>query len=429
MRTAHFGRSWALVAIVLAGFAAGQAAGQPSFQGIGFLNHSVEGSLANKISKNGNVVVGESFIATGSRAIAWTAADGLMNLGVLPGGTADSVAYGVSADGSVIVGQSDDGNFAEGGTAFRWTQATGMVALGNLGGPTNYGYAYQTSDDGTIIMGSMDDGHPGQFGGIGFQTFRWTAATGMQPFGQAPGGVILGAASVSGDGLNYWASRGQLQTYRRTLAGPWTLQPAEFNTITWIRNDGQVMFTSRCFGSTTACPRAHRWTAATGAFTDLGIVSGSSDRGDTVLRGVSDDGTVAVGLANFDPNDGGVAFIWDTQHGIRNLQSVLVDTYGLAGAAGWSQIEPTGLSADGRVICGIGFNLDGAQEGWVANLRGATALCRADFNHSGSVTVQDIFEFLGAWFAGAASADFNGVGGVTLQDIFDFLAAWFTGCP
>ena len=25
-------------------------------------------------------------------------------------------------------------------------------------------------------------------------------------------------------------------------------------------------------------------------------------------------------------------------------------------------------------------------------------------------------------------ADFNGVGGVTVQDIFDFLAAWFMGC-
>ena len=55
--------------------------------------------------------------------------------------------------------------------------------------------------------------------------------------------------------------------------------------------------------------------------------------------------------------------------------------------------------------------------------------CRADFNNAGGVTVQDIFDFLSAWFAGAPRADFNDAGGVTVQDIFDFLSAWFQGCP
>ena len=54
--------------------------------------------------------------------------------------------------------------------------------------------------------------------------------------------------------------------------------------------------------------------------------------------------------------------------------------------------------------------------------------CRADFNHSGAVSVQDIFDYLAAWFAGVPVADFNGVGGITVQDIFDFLGAWFAGC-
>ena len=54
--------------------------------------------------------------------------------------------------------------------------------------------------------------------------------------------------------------------------------------------------------------------------------------------------------------------------------------------------------------------------------------CRADFNCSGSVTIQDIFDYLTAWFARAASADFNRSGTVTVQDIFDFLTAWFAGC-
>ena len=54
--------------------------------------------------------------------------------------------------------------------------------------------------------------------------------------------------------------------------------------------------------------------------------------------------------------------------------------------------------------------------------------CPADFNCSGATTIQDIFDFLAAWFAGNPSANFNGVGGITIQDIFDFLAAWFAGC-
>jgi hypothetical protein len=53
--------------------------------------------------------------------------------------------------------------------------------------------------------------------------------------------------------------------------------------------------------------------------------------------------------------------------------------------------------------------------------------CVADYDCSGELSVQDIFAYLNAWFAGASSADFNG-GGLSVQDIFDFLNAWFAGC-
>ncbi len=51
----------------------------------------------------------------------------------------------------------------------------------------------------------------------------------------------------------------------------------------------------------------------------------------------------------------------------------------------------------------------------------------ADWNRSGEITVQDIFDFLGSYFSG--TGDFNGSGAATPQDIFDFLAAYFVGCP
>ena len=55
-------------------------------------------------------------------------------------------------------------------------------------------------------------------------------------------------------------------------------------------------------------------------------------------------------------------------------------------------------------------------------------ICPADFNGSGTVTVQDIFDFLAAYFSVEPAADFNQSSSVTVQDIFDFLAAYFAGC-
>ena len=59
----------------------------------------------------------------------------------------------------------------------------------------------------------------------------------------------------------------------------------------------------------------------------------------------------------------------------------------------------------------------------------AITVCAPDINCSGDLSVQDIFDFLSAYFAGTAAGDFNGAGGVTVQDIFDFLNGYFLGCP
>lgn len=56
-------------------------------------------------------------------------------------------------------------------------------------------------------------------------------------------------------------------------------------------------------------------------------------------------------------------------------------------------------------------------------------VCPADLNCSNSLTVQDIFDFLTAYFSNDPRGDFNGSGlPATVQDIFDFLAAYFAGC-
>jgi hypothetical protein len=57
-----------------------------------------------------------------------------------------------------------------------------------------------------------------------------------------------------------------------------------------------------------------------------------------------------------------------------------------------------------------------------------TTCCPANYNLTGGVGVQDIFDFLNGFFAADPRADFNHVNGINVQDIFDFLAAWFVGC-
>lgn len=58
-----------------------------------------------------------------------------------------------------------------------------------------------------------------------------------------------------------------------------------------------------------------------------------------------------------------------------------------------------------------------------------TPACPADIDLSGTVSVQDIFDYLTLFFQNLPAADFNGQGGATVQDIFDFLAAYFQPCP
>jgi len=54
--------------------------------------------------------------------------------------------------------------------------------------------------------------------------------------------------------------------------------------------------------------------------------------------------------------------------------------------------------------------------------------CGADFNDDGAVTIQDLFDFLAAYFQGSPDADFNASGEITVQDVFDYLTAYFTAC-
>jgi hypothetical protein len=95
--------------------------------------------------------------------------------------------------------------------------------------------------------------------------------------------------------------------------------------------------------------------------------------------------------------------------------------------------QPTGACCSGTACsistlaaCSGVYQGDNSACGAIGN---PTTCCPANFNLAGGVTVQDIFDFLGAYFANDPRADFNAAGGITVQDIFDYLGAYFTGCP
>jgi hypothetical protein len=96
-----------------------------------------------------------------------------------------------------------------------------------------------------------------------------------------------------------------------------------------------------------------RWTAGTGGFEVLG----------TNLQGnalaVSGDGSVIVGSAS-----GLGGLIWTAAGGLRPLQTVLVEDYGL-NLDGWVIHAATDVSAAGDVIVGYGQHY-GQYEGFVA---------------------------------------------------------------
>jgi len=147
---------------------------------------SSSSSIAYDVSSDGAIVVGYDTSGGSPEAFRWTQENGMVGLGDLAGGVDFSVAYGVSSNRLVITGysKSDIGN-----EAFRWTEATGMVGLGVVEGRSS-SIAYGISADGSTIVGQS-----------GYEAFRWTEETGMIGLGIL-GGILdqTMAVDVSGDG-------------------------------------------------------------------------------------------------------------------------------------------------------------------------------------------------------------------------------------
>lgn len=309
-------------------------------------------SGASGISADGTVVVGLGSSAAGTRAFKWTSATGMSDIGDLPGGSSYSEAYGISGNGATVIGISSATNNL---LAFRWTSAGGMAALSD-----QYSIPRAASGDGSIIVGYVQ--------GVG--AVQWRNGI-MSSLGALPGsGPNRQAYGVSGDGsvivgvadepngitpraFRWTASTGMVQ-----LGG---LAPGvDIGGAAAISSNGSWIVGNSFDGvSYQAC----RWSVE--GIQGLGYLPGSNAQTSvTSGKAVSADGSRIVGSSVLNGTTTSAIF-WDQAHGFRDLKQFLM-SQGIQGLGGWQLWEATGVSADGHTIVGRGRNPIGREEAWIA---------------------------------------------------------------
>ena len=328
-------------------------------------------------------------------------------LGDLPGGTFESIGYGISGDGRVAFGA---GNSADGAEVFRWIDGAGIRGTGALNATP-----FSASRDGSIVVGW---GVP--VGDQVVRPFLWDQSRGLEYIGDTrPGAPSAGAKGVSADGS---VVVGYMQTGLTTEAFRWSraeglvmlgdlpgtppgYAPGSMANAVAVTPQGLVIVGG---ASSDRANEAFRWTAATG-MVGLGDLPGGTP--DSQANDVSLDGRVVVGVANANSAEGGeafrwtsegrmvglghlpggdidsyadsvsadgsvvsgrsrtasgyVAFVWDEAHGIRSLKQALTDA-GVA-TTGW-RLNEAWVSDDGRHFSGVGINPRGQAEAFFAVL-------------------------------------------------------------
>jgi probable HAF family extracellular repeat protein len=187
---------------------------------------TASGSGTN-LSRDGSCAVGyqDAGFFTPFHALRWTQATGPLDLGTLDSAnnaSRSSTATDTNQDCSVVVGFSDViGGVTE--HAFRWTSA----GMNDLGAPANGGpnsRAFGVSSNGTVVVGEADFPDPANLAsGKSLQAFRWTQAGGFQNINDSPQPTLSLATAVTGDGT---VVVGQVRTSNNaSSAVRWTFPP------------------------------------------------------------------------------------------------------------------------------------------------------------------------------------------------------------
>lgn len=288
---------------------------------LGELPGGADDSGAKGISDDASIVVGDSQSANGMEAFRWESATGMVGLGDLAGGDFRSYATGITADGSWVVGLGTD---ATGGRAVRWDASGTIELLGGLPYGNGTGVATAVTPTGDVIVGMSHDGSDGF-------PFRWTAAGGVQPLGDLLPMMLAGRAEG-------------------------------------VSDDGQVVvgqaIVDAGVGGGAVYIYAYRYTVG-GSMQNLGILSG--ERNVANAMDCSGDGSVVVGGNITLDLSASIATIWDEVNGLRSLEDVLVNDYGLD-LNGFEPWVASKISADGTTITGYGVNNHGYFRGFLATI-------------------------------------------------------------
>jgi probable HAF family extracellular repeat protein len=348
----------------------------PNFQGVGDLDGGIFKSLATGVSADGSVVIGQSSSASGTEAFRWTVCGDIEGLGDLAGGPFLSVANGASANGCVVVGYSDSDVGPE-YEAFHWTQGSAMHGLGDLPEGSFYSEGRAVSADGSVVVGF---GHSAD----GMEAFIWKDLNGngqvdvgeeMQGLGDLPGGDHYSwATGVSSDGTvvagRAYSASGHEAFIWKDLDADGQVDTGEHMQPLGDLAGGEFYSVAHdisadglvVVGSSQSHSglEAFRWTAVEG-MVGLGDLPGGTFY--SLAYGTSSDGSVIVGWGN---SSGERAFIWDQYHGMRDLKDAL-ESYGVD-LSGWTLSRAYGISDDAVTIVGYGINPQGNTEGWIATI-------------------------------------------------------------
>lgn len=316
----------------------------------GFLGKGQD-SIATGVSSDGSIVVGWSHGVVGAdEAFIWE--NGTMKrFSDLPNGAGTLYASAISPDGLTIVGRSDTDE------AFRWTKGT-MTKLGDVPGAPHFSHATGVSSDGSVVVGMADE------------AFRWENGE-MVALGSLPGGGDFSLAhGVSSDGSivvgesNSSNGREAFIWQNNSMTGLGDLEGGGYSVAYAVSSDGSVVVGQ---GTSSNGLEAFRWKH--GTMLGLGDLEGGAFS--STARGVSADGSIIVG--NSSSSNESEAFFWTEDLGMVSLFDYL-ELNGGGDFSGWSEHEATGISADGSAIVGYGKNPLGVYEGFLVSGLSLTAV-------------------------------------------------------
>lgn len=336
------------IALILGLGCTATAYGADGLFDLGLLNGGTE-SVANGISADGSIVIGTArngAAGNALRAIRWAADGSTQSLGTL-GGTW-SEAKAISADGSTIVGIAAISSGP--GHAFRWTAAGGMQSLNTLGG--TWSEAKAVSGNGDTVVGIAADSSGAD------RAFRWTTTNGIQNLGTLNNGTTSRAFGVSTDGravtgsatdgANGNAWRAFLWTEGGSMQSLGTLNGGGTSFANGISADGSTVVGEGDDGANSNAWRAFRWTAADG-MQSLGTLNGGNNASAWTVS--ANGSTVVGGAADGAAGNADRAFRWTAATGMQSIEEWLA-SHGVAVSPTLHTKYANAISADGSVVAG-----------------------------------------------------------------------------